>query len=192
MAGIAGVIVLAPLLRLARENLALIVAMVVAIVVAVTCALISRKVYVRRQVERKQDRLRAVLPFHSMNDKEFEDAVASLCREGGCHDVRVCGGSGDRGVDVTARTPDGRRLIVQAKRYRIGNPVGDKDMQQFVGGINTWHEYDIAVLVTTSRFTRPARETAQRLGVRLVDNARLAAWNVGASRPPWDWTSGDV
>lgn len=58
-------------------------------------------------------------------------------------------------------------------------------MQQFVGGIGIWHRYDVAVLVTTSRFTRSARQTADRAGVRLVDNATLAAWNAGTIPAPW-------
>nr|WP_232541707.1 restriction endonuclease [Nocardia bovistercoris] len=120
-----------------------------------------------------------------MNDKQFEHALASLCRSAGCRDVEVNGGAGDRGADVFATTPDGRRMIVQAKRYNIGHPVGDREMQQFVGGIGTWHRYDVAVLVTTSRFTKSARQTAERNGVRLVDNTVLAQWNAGTISAPW-------
>jgi restriction system protein len=185
MAGVAIVAVAAPVSRYARENLAMIVAAVVGVVVAIVGAFIVRHRLRRRRLEREQDHLRAVLPFHSMNDKQFEHALASLCRAAGCRDVAVSGGAGDRGADVTATTSDGRRLIVQAKRYHIGHPVGDREMQQFVGGIGTWHKYDVAVLVTTSRFTRSARQTAERTGIRLVDNAALASWNAGSTPPPW-------
>lgn len=51
--------------------------------------------------------------------------------------------------------------------------------------ISTWHIYDVAVLVTTPRFTRPARQTAERTGIRLVDNATLAQWNAGTIPAPW-------
>ncbi|MGI5218947.1 restriction endonuclease [Nocardia sp. CA-290969] len=43
----------------------------------------------------------------------------------------------------------------------------------------------VAVLVTTSRFTRSARQTAERTGIRLVDNATLAKWNAGTIPAPW-------
>ncbi|CAM5535446.1 hypothetical protein SMICM304S_02837 [Streptomyces microflavus] len=35
----------------------------------------------------------------------------------GCADAEVVGGAGDLGADVLATTPDGRRLVVQRKRY---------------------------------------------------------------------------
>ena len=186
MAGIAVLLVAAPAAQFVRDHVVAIVATAIAVVVAVAVALYARHRRRRRSIEREQDHLRAVLPFHAMNDKQFEHALASLCRSAGCRDVEVSGGAGDRGADVMAITPDGRRMIVQAKRYHIGRPVGDREMQQFVGGINTWHSYDLALLVTTSRFTNSARQTAERNGVRLVDNADLAKWNAGTSPAPWD------
>ncbi|MFI9538066.1 restriction endonuclease [Nocardia fusca] len=41
------------------------------------------------------------------------------------------------------------------------------------------------MLVTTSRFTRSARQTAERTGIRLVDNTTLAKWNAGTIPAPW-------
>lgn len=185
LAGIAVFLVAAPALQFARDNLAAIVGVVFAVIVTVAGALYARHWLHRRRLERKQNHLRAVLPFHEMNDKQFEHALASLCRDAECTDVTVSGGAGDRGADVLATTADGRRLIVQAKRYNIGRPVGDREMQQFVGGIGTWHDYDVAVLVTTSRFTRAAQQTAVRNGIELVDNHALAQWNAGTITAPW-------
>ncbi|WP_280426443.1 restriction endonuclease [Nocardia carnea] len=185
MAGIAVFVAGVPVVQFARDNVAVIVAAVVAVIAGVATAFYARYRWRRRRLEREQDHLRAVLPFHSMNDKQFEHALASLCRSAGCREVEVSGGAGDRGADVVAVTADGRRLIVQAKRYNINHAVGDREMQQFVGGISTWHTYDVAVLVTTSRFTRSARQTAERKGIRLVDNATLAKWNAGTISAPW-------
>ncbi|MBF6332414.1 restriction endonuclease [Nocardia transvalensis] len=126
MGGVAAFVVLAPLARFARDNIALIVVLVIGVVVAVVLALVLRRRHLRRRVERDQDRLRAVLPFHNMNDKQFEHALASLCRASGCREVEVSGGSGGHGADVKALTPDGRRLILQAKRYNIRRAVGEK------------------------------------------------------------------
>ncbi len=181
MAGIVGV----PAVQFARDNIAVIIAAVIMVIAGVGAAFYARHRLRRRRLERDQDHLRAVLPFHSMDDKQFEHALASLCRAAGCTDVEVSGGAGDRGADVVAVTADGRRLIVQAKRYYIDRAVGDREMQQFVGGISTWHTYDVAVLVTTSRFTRSARQTADRTGIRLVDNVTLAQWHAGTIPAPW-------
>ncbi|MCM6774513.1 restriction endonuclease [Nocardia sp. CDC159] len=184
--GVAGFIVLAPLWRFAHDNPNLIAGIAIAAVMVVALALGLRIRHRRRRAEREQDHLRAVLPFHHMNDKQFEHALASLCRASGCREVQVSGGAGDRGADVKALTPDGRRPILQAKRYNINRRVGDREMQQLAGGLLTWHEFDIAVLVTTSSFTRSARETATRNGIRLVDNKALAVWNSGTGLTPWD------
>lgn len=183
MFGIAGLIALGWLARFARHNLALCITIAV---VWVGTALVLGGRYRRRGIERDQDRLRAVMQFHEMNDKQFEHALASLCRAGGCRDTEVVGGAGDHAADVKAVTPDGRRLILQAKRYNIRNPVGDKEMQQTVGGLSTWHQFDIAVMVTTSTFTKSARATAARTGIRLVDNGALAKRSAGTGPAPWD------
>ena len=188
MIGIGGVLVAAPLAHFARDHLAAVITGVVAVVVLVVFTLVARARFRRRRAERDQDRLRHVLPFHSMNDKQFEHALASLRRESGCRRVEVTGGAGDRGVDVKATTPDGRRLVLQAKRYHINHRVGDREMQQLAGGLNTWHQFDIPVIVATSSFTRPARETAARNGIRLVDNRALAVWSSGTGPAPWDRT----
>ncbi|MGW5751638.1 restriction endonuclease [Nocardia rhamnosiphila] len=185
MAGIAVFVVGVPVIQFARDNAVIIVVGMIAVVAGIGGAFYARYWLRRRRVHRAQDHLRAVLPFHSMDDKQFEHALASLCRSAGCRDVEVSGGAGDRGADVVATTADGRRLIVQAKRYSINRAVGDREMQQFVGGISTWHNYDVAVLITTSRFTRSARQTAERTGIRLVDNTTLAKWNAGTIPAPW-------
>ncbi|WP_280492868.1 restriction endonuclease [Nocardia asiatica] len=121
-----------------------------------------------------------------MSDKQFEHALASLCRDSGCREVEVSRGSGDHGADVVALTPDGRRLILQAKRYNINRRVGDREMQQLVGGLTTCHRFDVAALVATASFTGPDRATAARSGIRLVDNRALAAWNSGTGPAAWE------
>ena len=65
---------------------------------------------------------------------------------------------------------------MQAKRYARDNAVGPNAIRDFFGSL------DIAkaakgVFITTSGFTRSARETAERLGKRivLIDGEQLAA-----------------
>ncbi|MFB7393564.1 restriction endonuclease [Streptomyces sp. NPDC056191] len=55
-----------------------------------------------------------------------------------------------------ALTPDGRRLVIQCKRYRDSNKVGSQDLQRFGGTCFTVHGADVAAVVTTSTFTKPA------------------------------------
>ncbi|MGV9641089.1 restriction endonuclease [Streptomyces sp. NPDC003514] len=117
----------------------------------------------------------------------FEQTVADLCLRDGCADVEVVGGAGDLGADVTAVTPDGRRLIVQCKRYCETNKVGSQDLQRFGGTCFTVHEADIAVVVTTSDFTAPALEYAERCGILCVNGDELSAWHDGTGPRPWDF-----
>ncbi|MFC9956023.1 restriction endonuclease [Streptomyces nigra] len=117
----------------------------------------------------------------------FERTVADLCLRDGCGHVEVVGGAGDLGADVTAVTPDGRRLIVQCKRYGETNKVGSQDLQRFGGTCFTVHEADIAVVVTTSDFTAPALEYAEQCGILCVNGDELSAWHDGTGPRPWDF-----
>lgn len=75
----------------------------------------------------------------------------------------VVGGSGDLGADVIARAPDGRRIVLQAKRYRDGRSVGSQDVQRFGGTAHTIHGADVAAVVTTAHtFTRKHARTRSR------------------------------
>ncbi|NJQ01699.1 restriction endonuclease [Streptomyces sp. PLAI1-29] len=122
----------------------------------------------------------------AMDAYAFEQAVAALCVRDGCREVSVAGGAGDLGADVLAVCPDGRRVVIQCKRYRDTNKVGSEDLQRFGGTCFTVHEADIAVLVTTSSFTGPAVDYAGRTGIRCVDGEALAAWTDQACPPPWE------
>jgi len=115
---------------------------------------------------------------------EFEEAVADLCRRDGCTRVRVVGGSGDLGADVIATLPDGRRMVVQCKRYAPGRRVGSPEVQRVGGTYAIVHGGDVALVVTTAMFTEAAQEYAARAGIQLVDSAGLTAW-VRGRRPPW-------
>lgn len=116
----------------------------------------------------------------------FEHAVAGLCARDGCPATEVVGGPQDLGADVLARTPDGRRMVVQCKRYSDGHKVGSQDMQRFGGTCFTVHEAEVAVLVTTSDFTAPALSYAQQCGIVCVNGEELDAWRDGTGPAPWD------
>jgi restriction system protein len=123
--------------------------------------------------------------YDALDADEFEQAVAVLCERDGCTGVEVVGGAGDLGADVLAVAPDGRRIVIQCKRYGDGHRVGSQDLQRFGGTCYTVHEADVAVLVTTSDFTAPAAEYAEQCGILCVDRAALKAWHEGTGPAPW-------
>ncbi|MFD7661991.1 restriction endonuclease [Streptomyces sp. NPDC059788] len=127
----------------------------------------------------------SVEDFLAMDAYAFEQAMADLCERDGCRDVQVVGGAGDLGADVLATTSDGRRIIIQCKRYCATNKVGSQDMQRFGGTCYAVHEADIAAVVTTSAFTEPASDYADTCGIRCFDGDQLVAWANGTGATPW-------
>ncbi|MEU7374665.1 restriction endonuclease [Streptomyces albidoflavus] len=127
----------------------------------------------------------ATLDFAALDPDSFEEAVAALCRRDGCADAETVGGAGDLGADVLATAPDGRRVVVQCKRYGPENKVGSQDLQRFGGTCWSVHGAQLAILVTTSEFTGPAAEYAESCGIRCVDGAALSAWAEGTAPAPW-------
>ncbi|WP_190177402.1 restriction endonuclease [Streptomyces naganishii] len=127
----------------------------------------------------------APIDYDALDPDEFEQAVAVLCERDGCAGVEVVGGAGDLGADVLAVAPDGRRVVIQCKRYAEGHRVGSQDLQRFGGTCYTVHEADVAALVTTSDFTAPAVEYAAQCGILCLDRAALQAWSDGTGPAPW-------
>lgn len=125
------------------------------------------------------------IDFDALDAQEFEQAVAALCARDGCTGVEVVGGAGDLGADVLAVTPDGRRLVIQCKRYGAEHRVGSQELQRFGGTCYTVHEADVAVLVTTSDFTTPAVEYAAQCGIVCLDRDALRVWSEGTGPAPW-------
>ncbi|MFK0261614.1 restriction endonuclease [Streptomyces angustmyceticus] len=123
--------------------------------------------------------------YHAMNPREFEEAIAFLCRRDGCRDARRVGGAGDLGADVTAVAPDGRRIVIQCKRYGPTSKVGSPDLQRFGGTCYSVHGAQVAAVVTTSVFTRPAADYAVQQGIRPYDQNALAAWASRTGPAPW-------
>ncbi|MEU6095077.1 restriction endonuclease [Streptomyces sp. NPDC047079] len=129
--------------------------------------------------------------YGALDPDEFERAIAALCERDGCARVEVVGGAGDLGADVVATAPDGRRLVIQCKRYGDSNRVGSQDLQRFGGTCFTVHEADLAVVVTTSGFTAPAREYAEQCGIVCWDREDLEAWSDGTGPEPWRASTDD-
>ncbi|CCH31362.1 restriction endonuclease [Actinosynnema sp. NPDC047251] len=136
----------------------------------------------RRRVQAERDR--HIASTDGMSGPEFEQWTARLLSRSGCTDVHVVGRSGDAGADVVARCPLGRRIVVQCKRY---NPeiskVRSPDVQRFAGTARALHGAHHALMITTTSYTRPARDVAQATGITLVDRTLLARWAHSGTAP---------
>ena len=90
---------------------------------------------------------------------------------------RAIGKSGDGGIDgVIDQDPLGLdRVYVQAKRYALDTPVSEPEVRAFSGSLGA-AKATKGVLVTTSCFTRPAHEFAERhpYKIVLIDGPQLA------------------
>ncbi|MFD5882907.1 restriction endonuclease [Streptomyces yangpuensis] len=117
----------------------------------------------------------------AMSPLEFEEYVAGLCRRDGCTEVRRVGAANDLGADVIGRLPDGRKLVVQCKRYAKHRTVGSPDLQKFNGTARSEHGADIPLFVASCKFTKQARAFAARHALVLVDIDLLGFWNSGTA-----------
>ncbi|MEU3773010.1 restriction endonuclease [Streptomyces sp. NPDC032472] len=111
----------------------------------------------------------------AMNRREFELHVAGLLRRDGCVDVH----GGKLGVDITARTADGRTVAVQCKNFAPFRHVLSGEMQKFLGAAKVLHGAEVALCVATCTFSREALAIAARGGVTAVHRGLLEAWSAG-------------
>ncbi|MDF2272563.1 restriction endonuclease [Streptomyces coacervatus] len=138
----------------------------------------------RDRAWRQQDAVaagrRSLAEVDAMTGTEFEELVAALCRRDGCREVRCVGGPGDQGADVVGRLPDGRAMVVQCKRYTPSSVIGSREVRELLGS-KVHFGADVAVFVTTTRFSRQALEVVVKDGIVAVNRDLLGLWNSGAS-----------
>ncbi|MDX2542987.1 restriction endonuclease [Streptomyces sp. WI04-05B] len=115
----------------------------------------------------------------AMNGRTFEHHVAKLLRRDGCTNVVVQGGHGDRGVDIIALTADGRRLVVQCKRFAPYLNITSPDMQKFVGSAKVLYRAEVALYVATCPFTPEALSIATEAGITTVHRGVVEEWSAG-------------
>ncbi|MEU6658826.1 restriction endonuclease [Streptomyces sp. NPDC046821] len=134
---------------------------------------------------REQEAVRArelsMAEVDALSWQAFEHYVADLCRRDGCTKVVVSGKSGDLGADVVGHLADGRKLVVQCKKYAPHRSVSSQDMQKFVGTARPEHGADVALFVTTARsFTKAAQGLAERQDIVALHRNLLGSWAGGA------------
>jgi restriction system protein len=101
--------------------------------------------------------------------------MADLLRQKG-YEVEETPLSGDQGVDLILPDLDGKRVVIQLKRWT--GPVGNKAIQATFAGMGHY-EADEGWIITTSTFTKSARELARSTSVRLIDRDELTDWLEG-------------
>ncbi|MFI8405174.1 restriction endonuclease [Streptomyces sp. NPDC085463] len=144
----------------------------------------------RREAEAEKARLaeqariqavRSMETVWALDPSQFEEYVANLCRRDGCTEVRRVGAANDLGADVMGRLPDGRKIVVQCKRYAKHRTVGSPDLQKFNGTARSEHGADVPLFVASCKFTKQTRAFAARHGLVLVDIDLLGFWNSGTA-----------
>lgn len=98
------------------------------------------------------------------------DLLVAMGYGGSSEDAaRELGKSGDDGVDgvIDQDALGVDQIYIQAKRYAESNKVGAGDIRDFFGALNLKNASK-GIFITTSDFTAQARETAQKLSMRIV------------------------
>lgn len=105
----------------------------------------------------------------TLSGSEFEQFSAVLLQKNGYSDVKVLGGSGDQGVDITAKK-NGISYAIQCKCYS-GN-LGNTPVQEVNAG-RQFYGCHVGVVLTNRYFTAGAKELAEKTGVLLWDRDEL-------------------
>ena len=132
----------------------------------------QREAAKRRRIEAMlhPDRVRDEINY--MSGPEFERFMADLLRQKG-YEVEETPLSGDQGVDLVLPDLDGKRVVIQLKRWT--GPVGNNAIQATFAGM-AHYQADEGWIITTSTFTKSARELARSTRMRLIDRDELADW----------------
>jgi len=104
-------------------------------------------------------RSQEIARYHAMGPDEFERALAYA--------------------------PDGRKIVLQAKRFSGTNKVTGPDLQRFGGTCYTVHGARVAAAGVTWTLKRLTQQYAAHHGIRLFDLHGLAAWASRTGPAPW-------
>lgn len=112
--------------------------------------------------------------LRALDPHDFELFVADVWQECQGWDTEVTQLSRDWGVDVVGRPPDGTGGVtaLQAKRY-TGQAIKSTEIQQYAALRQQYDDVTGVTVVTTSSFTEPALQLADRLDVTCIDGDDL-------------------
>lgn len=135
----------------------------------------------QRKIEEKEAELRKSNEYQQLIDNnfstisphEFEETIAQLFEKMG-YSVRLTSRTVDFGVDVVAKKEDDV-IAIQAKKYRRGNNVGNRDIQRLLGAMQHRKvRANKSILATSSDFTVQAVEQAKETPIELWNGKYLA------------------
>lgn len=101
----------------------------------------------------------------SLSGSDFERLIEMYYKDQG-YQVKRVGGSGDHEVDLILLGKEGYKIAVQCKRWR--RDVGNDPVLRLKSGKQVYGCYD-AWIITTSDFTKAAKEAAERLNIKLIN-----------------------
>ncbi|MEO3947889.1 restriction endonuclease [Gorillibacterium sp. CAU 1737] len=105
----------------------------------------------------------------ALSGTDFERLMELYYMDQG-YTVQRIGGAGDHEVDLILKGKEGYKIAVQCKRWK--QDVGNDIVLRLKAGKQVHGCYD-AWIVTTSNFTKAAREAAERLNIRLINGLIL-------------------
>jgi len=157
---------------------------VIAVILLIVAVQLSGARRARARLEHaevKRQRIESLLRRDAVGDEinymsgvEFERFMADVFRQKG-YGVQTTKVSGDQGVDLLLDIED-KKVAVQLKRWTA--PVGNAVVGATFAGI-AHYRADEGWIITTSTFTKSARELARSTRVRLIDGKELADWLEG-------------
>lgn len=110
-----------------------------------------------------------IADLQAMHPGDFEKYVGQLFQQKG-YRVKLRGSKGDLGVDLELTKPNGKRAIVQCKRYQ--NTIEPKIVRELYGTL-IHEQVAHAFLVTTADISNAAREWAEFKPITLIDGEML-------------------
>ncbi len=117
--------------------------------------------------EQEQD----TINIDAMSGTDFEHFCADLLRINGYKNVRITAGAGDHGIDIIA-DKDETKWGFQCKRWGAETHIGNEVVRDTFAG-KAYYHCDIAVIITTTAFTRKAEEYARETGILLWGRDKL-------------------
>jgi len=142
---------------------------------------ISSKIVVVQSINAALLQQLAATPMllHKLESRKFEELVAHLLEDQGC-EVTLTKRTRDGGYDVLGRMKSGPAnllFLAECKRYSPENKVG-VEVVRGLYGVTEAHRANLGLVITTSSFTRDAREEKLRIGPRidLKEYSDLCAW----------------
>lgn len=129
--------------------------------------------------ERAQYQEHELAKVDAMTGPEFEQYCARLLRARGYRNISVIGGTGDGGADILATAPDGTRVAVQCKRWKLS--VGPEVIHALVGATSLRrHQGRTGILITNALVTAGAQRDAEDAGIQVVHRPTLQQWMLQA------------